>query len=220
VRVLSQLELLSEDFRIAARMLRKNAGFAALAVLTLAVGIGANTAIFGLANAAFFRPLPYPDAGRLAFLWQNNQRTGETEGLVSYPNFYDWRSQSRSFADMTFFMSGKSILSNTGDPEFVPSALVSVNFFSVLGVNPAMGRSFAPDEQIPGHANVAVISSHLWRTKFAADPQVLGRMLPHGDGTPGDRIVGVMPQGFSFPDATDIWKPREVREFFKAKARQ
>jgi putative ABC transport system permease protein len=220
MRVLSQLELLSEDFRIGARMLRKNAGFAALAVLTLAVGIGANTAIFGLANAAFFRPLPYPDAERLAFLWQNNQRTGETEGLVSYPNFADWRSQSHSFADMAFFMSGKSILSTAGDPEFTRGALVSVNFFSVLGVNPAMGRSFAPEEQIPGHANVAVISNHLWRTKFADDPQVLGRVLAHGDDSPGDTIIGVMPAGFSFPDAADVWKPREVGEFFKTKARQ
>jgi predicted permease len=220
MRVLHQLELLSEDFRIGARMLRKNAGFAALAVLTLAVGIGANTAIFGLANAAFFRPLPYPDAERLAFLWQNNQRTGETEGLVSYPNFADWRSQSHRFADMAFFMSGKSILSTVGDPEFTPSALVSVNFFSVLGVSPAMGRSFAPDEQIPGHASVAVISNHLWRTKFAADRQVLGRLLGHGDSSPGDTIIGVMPAGFSFPDATDVWKPREVGEFFKTKARQ
>jgi predicted permease len=220
MRVLSQLELLSEDFRIGARMLRKNAGFATLAVLTLAVGIGANTAIFGLANAAFFRPLPYPDAERLAFLWQNNQRTEEIEGLVSYPNFADWRLQSHSFADMAFFMSGKSILSTAGDHEFTPSALVSVNFFSVIGVSPAMGRSFAPEEQIPGHANVTVISNHLWRTRFAADPQVLGRMLGHGDGSPGDTIIGVMPAGFSFPEATDVWKPREVGEFFKTKARQ
>jgi predicted permease len=220
MRVPTDLENLLEDFRIGIRLLRKTPGFATLAVLTLAVGIGANTAIFGLANAAFFRPLPYPDAERLAFLWQNNQRTGEIEGLVSYPNFYDWRSQSHNFADMAFFMSGKSILSTAGDPEFTPSALVSVNFFSVLGVNPAMGRSFAPDEQIPGHANVAVISNHLWRAKFAADPQVLGRMLGHGDGTPGDTIIGVMPADFSFPDATDVWKPREVGEFFKAKARQ
>src|SRR5271170_6199803 len=157
MRMTRSLEFFLEDLRIGARMLRKNAGFAALAVLTLAVGIGANTAIFGLANAAFFRPLPYPDAERLAFLWQNNQRTGETEGLVSYPNFADWRTQSHSFTDMAFFTSGKSIFSTAGDPEFTRAALVSVNFFSVLGVNPAMGRSFAPEEQIPGHANVAVI---------------------------------------------------------------
>jgi predicted permease len=220
MRMTRSMEFFFEDLRIGARMLRKNLAFASLAVLTLAIGISANTAIFGLANAAFFRPLPYPSAERLAFLWQNNQRTGETEGLVSYPNFDDWRSQSHNFADMAFFMSGKSILSNSGDPEFVPSALVSANFFSVLGVNPAMGRSFALDEQNPGNANVAVISSHLWKIKFAADPQVLGRMLTHGDGSPGDTIVGVMPAGFSFPDATDVWKPREVGEFFKTKARQ
>src|SRR5580704_7919809 len=114
--VLTGLETLFEDFRIGACTLRKNPGFAAITVLTLAIGIGANTAIFGLANAAFFRPLPYPDAERLAFLWQNNLRTGESEGLVSYPNFADWRSQSHSFADMAFFMSGKSILSGAGDP--------------------------------------------------------------------------------------------------------
>src|SRR5580704_14901299 len=220
MRMLTGLHNLFEDVRFGVRMLRKNLGFTALAVLTLAIGIGANTAIFGLANAAFFRPLPYPDAERLAFLWQNNQRTGETEGLVSYPNFYDWRSQSHSFADMAFFMSGKSILSTAGDPEFTPSALVSVNFFSVLGVNPAMGRSFTPDEQIPGHANVAVISNHLWRTKFEADPQVLRRAIGHGDDSRGDTIIGVMPAGFSFPEAADVWKPREVGEFFKTKARQ
>src|ERR1700719_4368212 len=143
--VLTGLGTLFEDFRIGARMLRRNPGFATLAGLTLATGIGANTAIFGLANAAFFRPLPYRNAERLAFLWQNNQRTGETAGLVSYPNYADWRSQSHSFADMAFFMSGKSILSGGGDPERTPGALVSTNFFSVLGVNPVIGRSFSSD---------------------------------------------------------------------------
>jgi putative ABC transport system permease protein len=210
---------LFEDFRIGACMLRKNPGFAALAVLTLAIGIGANTAIFGLANAAFFRPLPYPNAERLAFLWQNNQRTGETAGLVSYPNYADWRSESHSFADMAFFMSGKSILSGAGDPERTPGALVSTNFFSVLGVNPAIGRSFSPDEQTPGHANVSIISYHLWRTRFGGDPQVLG---PNLMSSGGDKrtIIGVMPPGFSFPDQTELWTPREVGEFFRTKARQ
>jgi putative ABC transport system permease protein len=220
MNMMHSLDFFFEDLRIGARMLRKNLAFTSLAVLTLALGIGANTAIFSLANAAFFRPLPYPNAERLAFLWQNNQRTGETEGLVSYPNFADWRSQSHSFADMAFFMSGKSILATAGDPEFTPSALVSVNFFTLLGVNPAMGRSFAPDEQTPGHANVAIISNHLWRTKFAADPQVLGRKLSQGDGPRGDTIIGVMPVGFAFPDGADIWRPREVGDFFKTKARQ
>jgi putative ABC transport system permease protein len=219
--MLTGLETLFEDFRVGARMLQKNPGFAALAVLTLAIGIAANTAIFGLANAAFFRPLPYPSAERLAFLWQNNQRTGETAGLVSYPNFADWRSESHSFQDMAFFMSGKSILSGAGDPERTPSALVSVNFFSVLGVNPVIGRSFAPDEQIPGHADVAVISYRLWRTRFGGDPQVLGRHVSFFNGQGhGQTIIGVMPPGFSFPDEAELWIPREVGDFFKTKARQ
>jgi putative ABC transport system permease protein len=215
------LGTLFEDFRIGARMLRKNPGFATLAVLTLAIGIGANTAIFGLANAAFFRPLPYPHAERLAFLWQNNQRTGETAGLVSYPNFADWRSESHSFADMAFFMSGSSILSGSGDSERIPSALVSVNFFSVMGVNPVIGRGFDLVEQTPGHADVAVISYRLWRTRFGGDPQVLGRQLSFFNGQGhGQTIVGVMPPGFSFPDEAELWIPREVGEFFKTKARQ
>lgn len=213
------IENLLVDLRYALRMLRKNPGFATVAVFTLAIGIGANTAIFGLANAAFFRPLPYPNAERVAFLWQNNLRTGETEGLVSYPNFEDWRSQSHSFADMAFFMSGKSILAAASEPEFVPSALVSVNFFSVLGVNPVLGRSFLSDEQIPGHANVSVISNHLWRTKYGGDAQVIGRSLVSAAGDK-HTIIGVMPAGFSFPDKTDFWTPREVGEFFKTKARQ
>jgi putative ABC transport system permease protein len=221
MRVLSGLKTMFEDLRIGVRMPRKNPGFSALAILTLALGIGANTAIFGLANAAFFRPLPYPHSERLAFLWQNNQRTGETEGLVSYPNLADWRSQTHTFADMAFFMSGKSILSGNGDPERTPSALVSVNFFSVLGVNPVIGRSFTPEEQIPGHADVAVISYHLWRTRFSGDPQVLGRYVSSFNGQGhGQTIIGVMPPGFSFPDETELWIPREVGEFFKTKARQ
>lgn len=216
VRLWGGLEYLFEDFRVGMRMLRKNPGFATLAVLTLAIGIGANTAIFGLANAAFFRPLPYPNADRLAFLWENNQRTGETEGLVSYPNYADWRSQSHIFADMAFFMSGKSILSGSGDPERTPVALVSTNLFSVLGVNPVIGRSFSSDEQIPGHANVSIISYHLWRTRFGGDSQVLGRSVSAG----GNTIIGVMPPGFSFPDEAELWTPREVGDFFKTKARQ
>jgi len=219
MRALSGVEILLEDLRIALRLFRKSPGFVALAILTLAIGISANTAIFSLANAAFFRPLPYPNAERLASLWQNNERTGQSEGLVSYPNFADWRSQSHSFSEMAFFMSGKSILSGNGDAERTPGALVSVNFFSILGVNPILGRSFSSEEQFPGQANVAVISYRLWRTRFAGDPLILGRDLVPGSGDK-HTIVGVMPAGFAFPDNADIWIPREVGEFLKTKARQ
>ena len=220
------LESFLEDLRIGARLLWKNPAFATLAALTLAIGIGANAAIFSLANAAFFRPLPCPHSERLAFLWQNNQRTGQSEGLVSFSNLADWRSQSKTFADMAFYMSGKSILAGNGGVERTPSALVSTNFFSVLGVSPVMGRSFSPEEQIPGHANVSVISYKLWRTKFAGDPRVVGRDLGTNAAgllsTASDKqtIIGVMPAGFEFPDETDIWTPREMRESFKTYARQ
>jgi putative ABC transport system permease protein len=213
------LDTALQDIRYGLRTLVKSPGFTAVAIITLALGIGANTAIFSLSNAAFFRPLPYPHAERLAFLWQNNFRTGETEGLVSYPNFADWRSQSRSFADMAFYMSGKSMLAGDAGAERTPSGLVSVNFFSVLGVSPILGRSFSPDEQIPGHANVSVISYRLWRTKFGGDPRIVGRDLVSAAGDK-HTIIGVMPPGFSFPDQTDSWTPREIGEFFKTKARQ
>ncbi len=135
-----------QDISFGLRRLAKSPGFTAVVVLTLALGIGANTAIFGIVSAALFRVLPYPHAERLAFLWQNNQRTGETEGRVSYPNYEDWRSQSHSFQDMAFFMSGKSQLTGPGNPQSVPAALVSTNFFSVLGVNPFLGRGFNAEE--------------------------------------------------------------------------
>jgi predicted permease len=120
---------------------------------------------------------------------------------------------------MAFFMNGKSILSGNGDAERTPGALVSVNFFFVLGVNPILGRSFSPEEQFPGHANVTVISYHLWRTRFAGDPQILGRGLVPGSGDK-HTVIGVMPADFAFPDNADLWIPREVGEFFKTKARQ
>lgn len=184
------------------------------------MGIGANTAVFSLANAAFFRPLPYPNAERLAFLWQNNQRTGQTEGLVAYPNFADWRSQSSGFSDMAVFMSGKSILAGDGgENNRTPSALVSTNFFSVLGVEPVLGRSFDVSEDVKGHADVVVISYNLWRTRFASAHDVLGRALLFAGGDK-KTIIGVMPMGFDFPESTELWSPREVTEFLRTKSRQ
>ncbi|MGB6482371.1 MAG: hypothetical protein WBE86_02665 [Candidatus Acidiferrales bacterium] len=144
------MEKFWRDLRFAWRSAAQNPSHSLLIVAVLAIGIGANTAIFGLANAAFFRALPYPHAERLAFLWQNNQRTGESEGAVSYPNYADWRVQSRSFQDMALVKWASEILqgsrtyqpvvADAGGVEHVPFATVSTNFFSVLGVNPILGR--------------------------------------------------------------------------------
>lgn len=205
------------DLQLAWRSFLRHPGYSFLIVAILAIGIGANAAIFSLANAAFFRALPFPHAERLAFLWQNNHRTGESEGAVSYPNYADWRAQSRSFEDMAFIMFASTILNGGGSaemlngsngPERVPAALVSTNFFSVLGVQPLLGRSFATDDSLRGKTNVVIISQALWKSRFASDPHVIGRRLGFGDDL-GDTIIGVMPAGFDFPVGTQLWKPRQ-----------
>lgn len=212
-----------QDLRHALRGAAKSPGFTCGAVLALALGIGANTAIFGLANAAFFRSLPYPHAERLAFLWQNNSRTGEMEGLVSYPNLADWRAQNRSFEGMAFFNSSVDLLIGDGHERVLGSS-VEVNFFSVMGVNPILGRTFAPDEQLHSSSDgamvgdVVVIGSALWRSRYASDPHVVGQSLPFDGGNA--TIIGVMPEGFSFPDGAELWIPRYMNEFSKTKARQ
>ena len=205
------------DLQLAWRSSLRNPGYSFLIVAVLAIGIGANAAIFSLANAAFFRALPYPHAERLAFLWQNNHRTGESEGAVSYPNYADWRAQSRSFKDMAFIMFAKEILGGSGvaemlsgpnGPERVPGALVSTNFFSILGVQPLLGRAFSTDDSFRGKTNVVIISYAIWKSRFASDPHVIGRHLGFGDDA-GDTIIGVMPSGFDFPEGTHLWKPRQ-----------
>jgi putative ABC transport system permease protein len=227
MNTLGWLETLWQDLRFALRQLRNNVGFAAVAVITLGLGIGANTAIFSLANAAFFRSFPFPHADRLAFLWQDNARTGETEGAVSYPNYADWRAQSCTFEDMAFIAFGKEFLTGPGGmaivtgpngPERVPGALVSTNFFSVLGVNPLLGRGLVTDDALMGHTGVAVISYGFWQERFGGDPHVIGQHIKFGADE--DAVIGVLPRGFTFPNSTQIWKPRVVNAFLQTKARQ
>ena len=220
---------LTQDIRYSLRQLRRSPGFVAVAVLTLALGIGANTAIFTLANAAFFRRLPFPNADRLAFLWQDNSRTGETEGAVSYPNYADWRAQSQAFEDMAFFSSfGKNFLNGGGSfttlsgpsgPEQVPAATVSTNFFTMLGVKPVLGRGFLPDDSTEGRTNVLVISYGLWQERFGGDPQIVGRSVKIWGGNE-TVIIGVLPRKFTFPNKTQIWVPRAVTAFVQTKSRQ
>ena len=225
----NSLEALWQDLRYGLRQLRKNPGFTVVAVITLALGIGANTTIFSLANAVFFRSFPFPDADRLAFLWQENLRTGETEGAVSYPNYADWRAQSRTFEDMAFITFGKQILTGSGGftivkgpngPDRVPAATVSSNFFSVLGVNPLLGRGFIPGDAVEGHTNVVVVSYDFWQERLRGDPGIIGTRLKAADGSEREVIIGVLPRGFKFPNGTQIWKPRVVNAFLQTKARQ
>lgn len=208
------------DLQLAWRSALRNPGYSFLIVAVLAIGIGANAAIFSLANAAFFRALPYRHAERLAFLWQNNTRTGESEGNVSYPNYADWRAQSRSFADMAFLATGDVLLEKGGTVQHVPVGEVSTNFLSVLGVSPLLGRDFTSSDAVSESPQVVVIIGYnLWQSFYGGDPHIIGRRAGSGISA-NSTIIGVMPKGFSFPPGTEVWKPRATNAYLRTKTRQ
>jgi putative ABC transport system permease protein len=198
--------MLWQDLRYGYRMLRRNPGFTGLAVVSLAMAIGATTAIFSVVHGVLFRPLPYRDAARLAMLWTDDPKHNIREEGVSYPNFLDWRAQSRSFEDMAICSRRFSFtLFVTDESERIEGALVSANLFRLLGVAPALGRDFSADEFVRGEP-VLLISHGLWRRRFGASPDAIGRSVIL-DGTPY-RVAGVMPANFRFPDReTDVWEP-------------
>jgi putative ABC transport system permease protein len=197
------------DLRYALRTLRRSPGFAAVAILTLAVGIGANTAIFSVANALLLRPLPYPQAERLVLISAQDKASGARGSPLSWPRFEFTRDHSRSYTGVAAFTNEDFNLTGKGDPEQIRAARVSWNFFDVLGVRPAVGRAFRPGEDQPGGDNVALIGASLWTRRFAADPGAVGRTMTL-DGK-DYTIIGVLPANFRFGffgAAVDIVAPR------------
>jgi putative ABC transport system permease protein len=185
-----------QDLRFAARVLRTNPGFTAVAVLALALGVGANTAIFSVINGVLLRPQPYAEPERLVSLWLTPVGERE-EGFASFKDFADWRAQTRSFEELASYRHGGYTLNGVGEPQRVEGLRVSSGFFPLLRVNPAAGRIFRPEEDVPGGERVVVISHEFWQRSFGGDPGVLGRQLllnaqPH-------TIVGVLPRGFRPP---------------------
>ena len=199
-----------QDLRYALRSLRKNPGFTLVAVLTLALGIGANTTIFSVVHAVLLRPLPYRDPERLVTLWQNNGKAGVTRDDVSPANFLDWREQSRSFESMAGIEPFGLSLSDQGEPERFSAFLVTAGFFEVLGMNPLYGRWFAPEEYQPGNDHVVAIGYGLWRRRFGGDTGLIGQTL-RLNGQPY-RVVGIMAPEFQFPLEREVWAPRPIRE--------
>ncbi|HTM25963.1 MAG TPA: ABC transporter permease [Vicinamibacterales bacterium] len=194
------------NLRYAARVLVRAPGFTLVAVVALALGIGANTAIFGVVNTLLLRPLPYADPGRLAVIWEVNP-TGRDNPSNSPGNYLHWREMSASFDDMAAVsLTFRTTLSGHGEPEEVPMQYVSATVFPILGVAPQIGRTFTADEDQPNRNRVVVLSDRLWRRRFGGDPAVLNQVVRF-DGDPYT-IVGVMPPGFSILDKTvDLWKP-------------
>ncbi|MCI0485935.1 MAG: ABC transporter permease [Blastocatellia bacterium] len=201
---------LLQDLRYGIRILWKKPGFTAIAVLTLALGIGANTAIFSVVNGVLLRPLPYRDADRIMTVWQHNTVTGVERDDVSPANFLDWREQNQSFEQMAAAEPFSLDLTGRGEPEAISCWLVSEGFFQILGVNALYGRTFLTEEHQAGNSNVVVISYGLWQRRFGADPNLVGQKLSL-DGQP-TTVVGVMPPEFQFPADKETWAPRVTTE--------
>ena len=187
------MQALIQDLRHAARQLGTQPGFTAVVILTLALGIGANTAIFSVVDAVLLRPLPYRAPDRLVALWETRHGEERRRSRATVANVLDWQSQNDVFTEMAMFGSSGGNLTGDGDPEQVLGARVSEAYFRVLGVEPMLGRTFTPDEHVPGADRVIIIHQDLWRRRFGGDSDVIGRTL-RMDDTPYT-IVGVMPAG-------------------------
>src|ERR1051325_1022239 len=204
------METLFKDLRYAIRMLIRKPGFTLVAVLTLALGIGANTAIFSVVNGVLLRPLPFQDPNRIATFWQSNPRGGVQREDVSPANFLDWRERSRSCTEMAAALPSGFSLTGGEEPEALRAWQVTTGFFEILGINALYGRTFAREEFQPGNDRVVVIGHGLWQRRFGADPKLVGQKLIL-NGQPYT-VVGVMPPGFEFGPEREIWSPWVVVE--------
>jgi putative ABC transport system permease protein len=199
----NMIAALWQDLSFGARMLLQQPGFTLIAALTLALGIGANTAIFSVVNAVLLRALPYPEPGRLVRFWETNPGRGWLEFAASAPNFADWRKQQSVCEQLAAYEFNTLNFTGSGEPERVAALRVTANFFSVLGVAPAHGRNFLPEEEQSGRNHVAILSDGLWRRRFGADPNLIGRQIQlSGESY---TVVGVMPPGFQLTQDTELW---------------
>jgi predicted permease len=202
------LESIVQDIRFGLRQLRKSSGFTLAAVTTLALGIGATTAIFSVVDSLLLRPLPYPNATRIVRIWMTFAPRGMMEIPSSEPEFLEYR-QSQSFAHVAGFSVGTLTLTGSGDPLHLTASWVTSDFFSVIGTEPFLGRVFTADEQQQGHAQVVVLSHRLWQNRFASSQEIIGKTIfLNGQSC---MVVGVMPPDFNFPsNDVDVWQPLPI----------
>ena len=196
------------DLRYSLRTLRKSPGFAAAAIGILALGIGANTALFSVVDAVLLRPLDFPEPERIMRLEEAPPPPAESFRAASPADYFDWRVQSHSFAALAAYRGGSLTLTGGQEPEALTAATVMGDFFSVLAIQPVLGRAFAPGEEEPGHDDVVILSQSLWQSRFGSDPQILGRQLVL-DGR-RHTVVGVMPAlrvAAWYPALVKVWTP-------------
>jgi predicted permease len=196
IDIIGWLDEAARDFRHALRMLHRSPGFTIVAVLTLALGIGANTAIFSVVNSVLIRPLPYLDPAGLVMVWESNSQHPNPHNTVSPPNFLDWQSRNSVFSSMAYIFDERDNLTGNGDPQEVVVQDVSANFFSLLGVNLLLGPGFTPENGQSGHDNVVILAYGIWKERFAGDPAIVGKSIVL-NGHP-QTVVGVAPQNFQW----------------------
>jgi predicted permease len=197
------IDTLIQDLRYGLWMLRRNPGFAFVAVSTLALGIGANTAIFSVVNAVLLRPLPYRDPDRIVMI--RNYRANQNQVNVNGADFLDWREQATVFEQVAAFTTDDVDLTGSDEPERLTAGLVTANMFETLGIWPALGSAFTPAEDQPGAAQVVILSHRLWQRRFGRDPQMIGRTLTLGGQS--RTVIGIMPPGFQLLKEFDLWLP-------------
>jgi putative ABC transport system permease protein len=205
-RGLPMIETVLQDLRFGFRMLLKSPGFTTIAILTLALGIGANTAIFSLIDTVLLRPLLFPDADRLVMVWEDASFAGFPKNTPAPANYVDWKAQTSVFEDMAATRQTSFNLTGDGEPEKVEARFVTANFFVLLGVQPTLGRVFAAGEDQPGQAKIVVISHSLWQSRYGGERDLVGKEIRLNDQK--YTVVGVMPSGFQYLDKeVALWVP-------------
>ncbi|HXN24280.1 MAG TPA: ABC transporter permease [Candidatus Dormibacteraeota bacterium] len=207
------MQTLWNDLRFSLRTLTKSPGFTLTAVLTLALGMGANTAIFSVVNSALLKPLPYKQADRLVVVWEKNPYRSNALNVISPANFFDWQEQNTVFEQMGTFFDWRANLTGDGEPEESPIQYVSTNLFRLLGVHPSIGRDFSAEDGQKGHDRVVILSYELWQRRFGGDMHIVGKNI-QVDGAPMT-VIGIMPKGFQLYVRTgsmtrgkaELWNP-------------
>lgn len=199
-----------QDIQYGIRALVKRPAFTSGLVVILALGIGANTAMFSIINSILLRKLPFEDPARVVTVWETIPQKGIDKSTVSVPTFAQWQTQNSVFEQMAVYDVDTHVLTNAGEPERIPSAQVSPNFFSVLGVQAILGRTFAPDENQPGRDHVVMLSHSLWQRRFNSDQTIIGRTLVLSNVN--YTVVGILPQDFQFIDPTELWSPLSIED--------
>ena len=203
-------DMLLQDVRYAVRLVRQRPGFTTAIVLTLALGIGANTAVFTVINGVLLRPLPFGEPDRLAAVWEDDRLNGKSRYQVAPANFVDWRDQTRAFEQVAAFTEGAATFATETGGARVPGAVVTTNFFATMGVRPELGDDFSAEHAVPGRHRAVILSHQTWQRYFRGDPGVIGRSIDIGAPAPY-RVVGVMPASFRYPGhATGYWRPMPI----------